>query len=241
MSALYSAPSNALQVVARQVAPSAVRNVKFTAAPVDLLAYAEHEGTFSVVDARAWQARQVVHAAGSNVGISGMTFSPEVRALMLNPLALLADLHVGCWFRRASCAGGRCEVASIRVPCSKHAAQVQLWTGCGFWRACAPLVRHQYTAREVSDNHAQHCTALQRSRSANVRHGAAGGAAVRGPGWPRCPGVARGHCQSPGLLLLPSEPLAAAAGSPWQRECHAGRKASALPDVVLQRALECGC
>jgi hypothetical protein len=71
--------SCALQVIARQQGARAARSVKFSAAPVDLLAFAEHEQTFYVVDARNYSARQTLQACPGNVGISGMAFNPEVR------------------------------------------------------------------------------------------------------------------------------------------------------------------
>ena len=68
-----------MQMVAQQQADDAVRCVKFSADPVGLLAYAEHESAVHIVDARRYGARQVLAAAPTGVGISGLAFTPEVR------------------------------------------------------------------------------------------------------------------------------------------------------------------
>ena len=64
--------------MARQKANQAVRTVKFSNDRVDLLAYAEHNQAFHMVDARRYDARQTVQACSQNQGISGITFCPEV-------------------------------------------------------------------------------------------------------------------------------------------------------------------
>ena len=55
-----------------------MRTVKFSNDRVDLLAYAEHNQAFHMVDARRYDARQTVQACSQNQGISGITFCPEV-------------------------------------------------------------------------------------------------------------------------------------------------------------------
>jgi Uncharacterised protein domain (DUF2415) len=79
--------ASGVQMVAKQEAPDAVRCVKFSADPVDLLAYAEHERSVHVVDARKFSARQTLHAASASVGLSGLAFTPEVCALPSDVLA----------------------------------------------------------------------------------------------------------------------------------------------------------
>lgn len=53
--------------------------MKFSNDRVDLLAYAEHNQAFHIVDARRYDTRQTVQACSQNQGISGITFCPEVR------------------------------------------------------------------------------------------------------------------------------------------------------------------
>jgi hypothetical protein len=49
-------------------------------APVDLLAFAEHDSAFHVVDARKYRIRQTIrHSDNQSAGISGMAFAPGVR------------------------------------------------------------------------------------------------------------------------------------------------------------------
>jgi hypothetical protein len=68
-----------LQKIATQQAPRAVRCVKFSSEPVDLMSFAEHDKSFHLVDARCFGARQTVNASAASVGISGLAFSAEVR------------------------------------------------------------------------------------------------------------------------------------------------------------------
>jgi hypothetical protein len=60
-----------------------VRSVKFSSDPVDLLAYAEHEQKFHVLDSRNYRCQQTLVACSEHQGISGMAFSPEVRGSAL--------------------------------------------------------------------------------------------------------------------------------------------------------------
>eukprot|EP00892_Ulva_mutabilis_P003678 jgi/Ulvmu1/1682/UM115_0011.1 len=63
------------QAVATMVAPRAVRSVKFSAEPMDIVAFAEHEQAFHLVDARNFGRRQTLHASAASSGISGMAFA----------------------------------------------------------------------------------------------------------------------------------------------------------------------
>jgi Uncharacterised protein domain (DUF2415) len=67
-----------MQRVATQQVAHAVRTVKFSAEPVDLMAFAEHDNTFHVVDARKFNTRQSVRTSDTSIGISGVTFAPKV-------------------------------------------------------------------------------------------------------------------------------------------------------------------
>jgi methyl coenzyme M reductase alpha subunit len=69
-----------MQRVATQQVAHAVRTVKFSAEPVDLMAFAEHDNTFHVVDARKFNTRQSVRTSDASIGISGVTFAPKVCA-----------------------------------------------------------------------------------------------------------------------------------------------------------------
>lgn len=60
-------------------APRAVRSVKFSAEPMDIVSFAEHEQAVHLVDARDFGSCQTLHAASTSSGISGMTFADSVR------------------------------------------------------------------------------------------------------------------------------------------------------------------
>lgn len=66
-------------------APRAVRSVKFSAEPMDIVAFAEHEQAFHLVDARNFGRRQTLHASSSSTGISGMAFTDSVRPCHHSP------------------------------------------------------------------------------------------------------------------------------------------------------------
>lgn len=70
-------------VVTRYHTPLACRNVKFSPAPLDLMAFAEHQGRTHVVDCRMWQRRQTLDVGGQDCepDISGLAFSPSGRRL----------------------------------------------------------------------------------------------------------------------------------------------------------------
>lgn len=81
-----------MQTVACHKVDQAVRSVKFSGAPVDLLAFAENESTFHVVDARKYRLRHSArHVDNQSAGISGLAFCHGVRRLCLATLGGLAD------------------------------------------------------------------------------------------------------------------------------------------------------
>jgi WD40 repeat protein len=78
-------PRSSRLVARYDTGPGAARNVKFAAAPVDLLAVAEHTGVVHLLDARRWDSvHQLVlplpHAArtGQAADISGIAFTAHV-------------------------------------------------------------------------------------------------------------------------------------------------------------------
>ena len=64
----------------------AIRSVKYSSEPNDLLAFGEHEQAFHLVDARNYAARQTLHVSVSSVGISGMAFDATVSRPALQPV-----------------------------------------------------------------------------------------------------------------------------------------------------------
>lgn len=51
--------------------PTAARCLKFSAAPLDLLAVSEHESVVTLLDARHWGSRQVLQLDSSSAGLQG--------------------------------------------------------------------------------------------------------------------------------------------------------------------------
>lgn len=73
----------------------AIRSVKYSSEPNDLLAFGEHEQSFHLVDARNYSARQTLQVSVSSIGISGMAFDATVRCPYLCPVhASALSLHV---------------------------------------------------------------------------------------------------------------------------------------------------
>lgn len=71
-------------VVAKYHTPLACRNIKFSPAPLDLMAFTEHRGRCHLVDTRMWSRHQILHVGGSpelEPDISGLAFSPEGRTV----------------------------------------------------------------------------------------------------------------------------------------------------------------
>jgi len=65
--------------VARFYTPLACRNVRFSPAPLDLLAFTEHRGRCHLADSRMWPRQQVLHVSDVpevEPDISGLAFSP---------------------------------------------------------------------------------------------------------------------------------------------------------------------
>lgn len=82
--AVWDARSGAC--VSRMALSNAARCLKFSAAPLDLLAVSEHDSSVVLVDSRAWHSRQTVYVPpGSHTGsprgrgldISGIAFTPS--------------------------------------------------------------------------------------------------------------------------------------------------------------------
>lgn len=74
--------------VAKYRGLGAVRSVKFSSGPMDLLAFAEQEGRAHVVDTRMWCQAQVARVPGGGSGLrenptAGMSFSPDGTGLLL--------------------------------------------------------------------------------------------------------------------------------------------------------------
>lgn len=72
--------------VSRMALSNAARCIKFSAAPMDLLAVSEHDSSVVLVDSRAWHMRQTVlvppgphHGSpgGRGMDISGLAFTPS--------------------------------------------------------------------------------------------------------------------------------------------------------------------
>jgi hypothetical protein len=89
----------------------AARSVKFSPAPLDLLAVGEHRGRAHLVDARVWGRRQVVRVgegAEEEPDIAGMAFSPCGRALYVATEAAVVALDVDTAARRSFAAAELC-------------------------------------------------------------------------------------------------------------------------------------
>jgi hypothetical protein len=98
--------------------PSAARCLKFSAAPLDLLAISEHEERVSLVDARQWTRRQSlalnpmgaqwqgggspVSAGGSGRGldISGLAFTPSGERLWVGLDSAAMSIEIDSLKRR---------------------------------------------------------------------------------------------------------------------------------------------
>lgn len=67
------------KTVAKYSSRASFRAVKFSAGPVDLLAFTEHDTAFHLVDSRMYGTQQVVQIAAPEVeaDISGLAFSPD--------------------------------------------------------------------------------------------------------------------------------------------------------------------
>lgn len=87
------------KVVARFRTAEACRNVKFAAAPVDLLAFSEQEGQVHLVDSRNYGSKQVLAVGASN--ISGIAFTPEGNELYVGHLSGLTCYSINTQARRA--------------------------------------------------------------------------------------------------------------------------------------------
>ncbi|PRW50831.1 WD40 repeat isoform A [Chlorella sorokiniana] len=98
--AVWDHRSSAL--VAHFLTPLACRNVKFSPAPLDLLAFAEHRSRCHLVDCRMWDRQQVLDVGGQDCepDISGIAFSPSGRRLYVGTEGGLAAYDIDTMGRR---------------------------------------------------------------------------------------------------------------------------------------------
>ena len=92
------------KVVARFCTPLACRNVRFSPAPLDVLAFSEHRGRAHIADARMWPRQQVLHVNGApelEPDISGITFSPCGQRLYVGLEDSIVAYHVDTGARRS--------------------------------------------------------------------------------------------------------------------------------------------
>ncbi|PSC76429.1 WD40 repeat [Micractinium conductrix] len=89
-------------VVTRFHTPLACRNVKFSPAPLDLLAFSEHRSRCHLVDCRMWGREQVLDVGrpNSEPDISGLSFSPSGRRLYVGTEGGIAAYDVDTMGRR---------------------------------------------------------------------------------------------------------------------------------------------
>ncbi|KAI7835493.1 hypothetical protein COHA_010610 [Chlorella ohadii] len=89
-------------LVANFFTPLACRNVKFSPAPLDLLAFAEHRSRCHLVDCRMWDRQQVLDVGGQDCepDISGVAFSPSGRRLYVGTEGGLAAYDIDTMGRR---------------------------------------------------------------------------------------------------------------------------------------------
>lgn len=90
------------RVVAHYHTPLACRNVKFSPAPLDMMAFAEHRSRCHVVDCRMWDRQQVLDVGSQNCepDISGLAFSPSGRRLYVGTEGGIAAYNVDTTSRR---------------------------------------------------------------------------------------------------------------------------------------------
>ncbi|KAL4441455.1 hypothetical protein ABPG77_001959 [Micractinium sp. CCAP 211/92] len=89
-------------VVAHFLTPLACRNVKFSPAPLDLLAFAEHRSRCHVVDCRMWERQQILDVGGQDCepDISGLAFSPSGRRIYVGTEGGISAYDVDTMGRR---------------------------------------------------------------------------------------------------------------------------------------------
>lgn len=101
-------------VVFKSVEPQPCRALKFSPAPLDLLAVSYHDNRVAIMDARKWQARQVVNCllhdegAMDAQGVAGIAFSPMGRRLYVGLKAGLVVWDVDHCSRRSFGSGMQC-------------------------------------------------------------------------------------------------------------------------------------
>ncbi|EFN56612.1 hypothetical protein CHLNCDRAFT_144373 [Chlorella variabilis] len=90
------------RVVAHYHTPLACRNVEFSPAPLDMMAFAEHRSRCHVVDCRMWDRQQVLDVGSQNCepDISGLAFSPSGRRLYVGTEGGIAAYNVDTTSRR---------------------------------------------------------------------------------------------------------------------------------------------
>lgn len=90
------------KVVAHYHTPLACRNVKFSPAPLDLMAFAEHRSRCHLVDCRMWGREQVLDIGGpeGEPDISGMDFSPSGKRLYVGTEGGIAAYDIDTMGRR---------------------------------------------------------------------------------------------------------------------------------------------
>lgn len=83
-----------------------VRALKFTKeGGLDLLAFSEHGGCVHIVDTRDYAKKQSVRITGPENAISGMTFTPSNRKLLVSTLSEVFEMEVNDKPRRTHCIG----------------------------------------------------------------------------------------------------------------------------------------
>ena len=91
-------------VVAHFSTRLACRNVRFSPAPLDVLAFTEHRGRVHLADSRMWPRQQVLHVSGVpelEPDISGLAFSPCGKRLYVGLEDSIVAYHVDSGARRS--------------------------------------------------------------------------------------------------------------------------------------------
>eukprot|EP00887_Chlorella_sp_A99_P001147 scaffold14.g1147.t1 len=100
------------KVVARYRTVQACRNVKFSPAPLDLMAFTEHRSRCHAVDMRMWdrqpQVLQLRGPLGEEPDISGLSYSPSGRSLYVGTEDGIAAYDVDTLARRCFAEGAIC-------------------------------------------------------------------------------------------------------------------------------------
>ena len=92
------------QLVAKFNTQLACRNVRFSPAPLDVLAFSEHRGRVHIADSRMWPRKQVLHVSGTpelEPDISGIAFSPGGEVLYAGMEDSISAYYVDTGARRS--------------------------------------------------------------------------------------------------------------------------------------------